>query len=126
MSSLLLDTNVVIWLLLGDRDSVTGHAEEAMLDEDNPIFVSAVVHWEIAVKRSLGRLEIGDGWAKAIARLGFIQMPITSRHSAAVEHLPWHHRDPFDRLLIAQAQTEDQVLVSADTRIPLYDVEVLW
>lgn len=126
MKRLLLDTNVVIWLLLGDRDSVSDRAEQAMLDEDNSLFVSAVVLWEIAIKRSLGKLEIDPDWAKALNRLDFNQMPVTGEHAAAVEELSWHHRDPFDRLLVAQAMLEDQVIVSSDADIPKYEVEVLW
>lgn len=126
MKDLLLDTNVVIWLLLGDRDSITDRARQALLDEGNSLNVSAVVPWEIAIKRSVGRLDIDAEWAKTLSRLDFNQMPVTGEHAAAVENLPWHHRDPFDRLLVAQAMLEGQTIVSADTDIPKYDVEVLW
>lgn len=126
MTSLLLDTNVVIWLLLADHDAVTDRAERALLDEDNTLFVSAVVPWEIAIKRSLGKLEIEADWARAISRLDFNQMPVTSEHAAAVERLPWHHRDPFDRLLVAQATLENQAIVSADPDMKKYDVEIVW
>ena len=126
MRRLLLDTNVVIWLLLGDRASVTDAAQEALQDESNAVSVSAVSVWEIAVKRSLGKLTIEERWTKALARLGFGAMPITAFHAEHVERLPWHHRDPFDRLLIAQASLEAHALVSADRRLAAYGVEVLW
>lgn len=123
---LLLDTNVVVWLLLGDRASVTPAAVDALSDEANDVAVSAVSVWEIAVKRSLGKLELADGWSRALTRLDFSPLPITSLHAERVEQLPWHHRDPFDRLLIAQALAEQRVLVTADARIAHYDVSTLW
>lgn len=126
MTKLLLDTNVVIWLLLGDRDAVSDQVTEFLLDEDNSISVSAVSTWEIAIKRSLGKLDIDASWAKTLTHLRFDQMPITAEHAAMVERLPWHHRDPFDRLLIAQAILEDHVVVSADRQMKQYDIEVLW
>jgi PIN domain nuclease of toxin-antitoxin system len=123
---LLLDTNVAVWLLLGERDSVSSRAKSALADERNSITLSAVSVWEIAIKRSLGKLQIDSGWAQALTRLDFDPMPVTSQHAERVEHLPWHHRDPFDRLLVAQASLEDHVLLSADTQMAAYDVEVLW
>ncbi len=126
MSRLLLDTNVAVWLLLGDRESVSQHAVAAMEDERNEIAISAASVWEIAIKRSLGKLRIEDRWAKALTRLGFQPLPVTAVHAEAVESLPWHHRDPFDRLLVAQASVERRTLVSADPRLAAYEVDVLW
>jgi PIN domain nuclease of toxin-antitoxin system len=123
---LLLDTNVIVWLLLGHRSSVTEKARTALEDGQNLVAVSAVSVWEIAIKRSVGKLRIEDGWARALIRLGFEAMPVTAQHAELVERLPWHHRDPFDRLLIAQAALEDRALVSADSRLAAYDVEVVW
>jgi PIN domain nuclease of toxin-antitoxin system len=124
--SLLVDTNVVVWLLLGDRDQVSKDAVDALEDERNEVAVSAASVWEIAIKRSLGKLSIPDGWAAALRSLGFDPMPVTAIHAAAVERLPWHHRDPFDRLLVAQASAERRVLVTADSRLGAYGVEILW
>lgn len=126
MSRLLLDTNVAVWLLLGARDRVSRPAVEALEDERNEIATSAASVWEIAIKRSLGKLTIEDRWAKALRRLGFDPLPVTAVHAEAVERLPWHHRDPFDRLLVAQASVEGLALLSADRRLARYDVEVLW
>ena len=126
MRRLLLDTNVVVWLLLGQRRSVTKKAQAALEDERSLVSVSAVSVWEIAIKRSLGKLQIEDGWARALTRLSFDAMPITAEHAERVEQLPWHHRDPFDRLLIAQASLEDRALVSADARLSAYGVERVW
>lgn len=126
MTRLLLDTNVALWLLLGDRERVSDEAVEALEDERNELALSAASVWEIAIKRSSGKLTIADGWATALRRLDFDPMPVTAIHAEAVERLPWHHRDPFDRLLIAQALVERLVLVSADPRLGAYGVEVLW
>jgi PIN domain nuclease of toxin-antitoxin system len=126
VSSLLVDTNVVVWLLLGDRARVSETARLALEDERNRVVVSAATVWEIAVKRSVGKLTIEDGWARALGRLGFDALPVTSIHAEAVENLPWHHRDPFDRLLVAQASTERLELVSADARLGAYGIELVW
>jgi PIN domain nuclease of toxin-antitoxin system len=123
---LLLDTNVAVWLLLGDRARVSTEAVGALEDERNEVAVSAASVWEIAIKRSLGKLTIADGWAATLGRLGFSPMPVSAIHAEAVERLPWHHRDPFDRLLVAQASVERLTLISADRRLAAYGVEVLW
>lgn len=126
MSGLLLDTNVVVWLLLGDRQAVTMAAVEALEDEENEIFVSAASVWEIAVKRSLGKLEIEPRWYEAMTGLDFQPLLINADHARRVEQLPWHHRDPFDRLLISQAIVDGLTLVSSDDKLRDYEVEVLW
>lgn len=126
MSRLLLDTNVAVWLLLGDRERVSQPAVDVLEDEANEVAISAASVWEIAIKRSLGKLTIEDRWARALTRLGFDPLPVTALHAAAVESLPWHHRDPFDRLLVAQAVIEGHTLISADSRLGDYAVEVLW
>jgi PIN domain nuclease of toxin-antitoxin system len=123
---LLVDTNVVVWLLLGDRARVSEPARLALEDERNRVAVSAATVWEIAIKRSLGKLTIEDRWTRALTNLGFDALPVTSIHAEAVERLPWHHRDPFDRLLIAQASTEGLEFVTADARLSAYGVDVLW
>jgi PIN domain nuclease of toxin-antitoxin system len=121
----LLDTNVALWLL-GDHERVSRAAVEALEDEANEIALSAVSVWEIAIKRSLGKLIVDDRWSDALRRLGFDPMPVTALHAEAVEQLPWHHRDPFDRMLVAQALVEERALVSADPRFAAYGVEVIW
>ncbi len=126
MSRLLVDTNVVVWLLLGERAAVTGKAQEQLANEHNTVALSAVSVWEIAIKRSLRKLEIEDRWARELTQLRFDPLPVSAAHAEHVEHLPWHHRDPFDRLLIAQAAVEEMTLVSADRRLAAYGVPVLW
>ena len=122
----MLDTDLVLWLLLGDRQRVSVDAVRALEDESNAVTLSAASVWEIAIKRSLGRVTIGDRWAAALRRLGFDPMPVTALHAEAVAPLPWHHRDPFDRLLVAQALVERCTLVSADRRLTDYAVDILW
>jgi PIN domain nuclease of toxin-antitoxin system len=123
---LLLDTNVVLWLLLSDRPRIPDRVADLLQDASTPVLVSAASVWEIAIKRSLGKLKIEDRWTDALTRLGFTHSPVTAEHAAAVERLPWLHRDPFDRLLIAQATLEGATLTTADPRIRAYDVPTLW
>jgi PIN domain nuclease of toxin-antitoxin system len=126
VTKLLLDTNVLLWLLFGDREAISARAEQALTDTGNAVSVSSASVWEIAIKRSRGRLRIGEAWPLAITALGFDAMPVTALHAQEVERLPWHHRDPFDRLLVAQAAVEDHRLVSADARMSAYGVDVIW
>ena len=126
MSGLLLDTNVVIWLLLGDRDAVAPAAIKALEDETNEIFASSASVWEIAIKRSLGKLEIEPRWYETFTTLDFEPLLINMDHARRVEQLPWHHRDPFDRVLIAQAMVEGHGVVSSDGVFQKYGVDVVW
>lgn len=126
MRRLLLDTNVALWLLIADRDRVSERAVAALEDEASDVALSAASVWEIAIKRSLGKLEIEDRWLRALQGLELAPLPVTALHAEAVQGLPWHHRDPFDRLLIAQAGVEGRAVVTADPRFAAYGVEVLW
>jgi PIN domain nuclease of toxin-antitoxin system len=123
---LLLDTHVALWLLVDETERVPDHVVETLEDERNQVALSAVSVWEIAIKRSTGKFTLEDGWAQRLSELGFDAMPVTALHAEAVEHLPWHHRDPFDRLLVAQASVERRTLVTADGRLAAYGVEVFW
>ena len=125
---LLLDTHVAIWSL-----SATDHLEERELrlinDTSNEIFVSAVVILEIAVKKSLGRATAppftGKDAMEGFASIGFSILDVTAAHAAAVGDLPWIHRDPFDRLLIAQALTEPLRLLTHDKMLARYSDTVI-
>lgn len=125
MTRYLLDTNVVIWLLLGDRSALSPGVAEAIARPTSEPLVSAASVWEIAIKTSLGKLTIDDSWPRALTRLDVTHLPVTAEHAAHVQHLPWHHRDPFDRLLVAQAEVEGATLVTADQQLERYDVAVL-
>ena len=125
--SLLLDTNVLIWVLLQDprlRQDVV-----AMMAAADLRYASAASVWEIAIKVGLGKLDLPRNVATWLPRelyeSGMTPLPITADHAARVEALPLHHRDPFDRLLIAQALAENLTLVTADARFAAYGVRLL-
>lgn len=122
---LLVDTHAALWLL-GEDQRLSAHADELLTDTRNEVLLSAAVVWEVAIKRSLGKLDAPDGFARQLVDGGAVALPIGIDHARAVRLLPWHHRDPFDRLLVAQATLEDAVLVSNDDRLSLYGVRVAW
>ena len=124
MLRLLLDTHVFLWCL--SNVSELAEATRAQVaDPRNEVFVSAITGWEIAVKRAKGQLTAPDNLGALVAERGFADLPLTFHHAEQAGNLPMHHRDPFDRFLIAQAQTEGLVLVTRDARIPLYGVRTL-
>ena len=121
MKRLLLDTHTFLWWLTDDaRLGVAARAAIAL--PANQVFVSAVTGWEIAIKRALGKLEAPDGLDEAIEREGFLHLPVSFRHGECAGALPLHHRDPFDRMLIAQCELEGLELVSADLALAKYSV----
>ncbi|WP_247093660.1 type II toxin-antitoxin system VapC family toxin [Ornithinimicrobium sp. F0845] len=123
---MLLDTNVVVWLLLGQRRSIPPDVADALAKPSSAVLVSATSVWEIAIKRSLGKLAIGESWHRVLMRLDLEHLPISAEHAAGVGLLPWHHRDPFDRLLVAQALAEDCLLVTADRTLDAYPPPTWW
>ena len=121
---LLLDTHVLLWSLTEPR-KLSGRTREALEDAANEVFVSAVSGWEIAVKRTLGKLEAADDLEAGIMRHGFLLLNLTFAHTEHAGALPPHHGDPFDRMLVAQAQIEGLVLVTSDARMSLYGVRTM-
>ena len=125
---LLLDTQIFLWCL-DQTPRMPAIVRQALEDTDNAILVSAAALWEIAIKTSKGRLKIPAADLRRLTRLieamGFEELPVLARHAAAVHALPWHHRDPFDRLMIAQARDESLTLATVDPAIRAYDVSVL-
>lgn len=126
---LLLDTHAFLWWLAGD-DSLSAAAKAAIADQDNDIFFSAASAWEIATKHRIGKLPgvaaiVGD-LDKAVVDQGFVGLPISLRHGQVAGALPGPHRDPFDRMLIAQAMTENLVLVTNERAFDAYGVGRLW
>ncbi|MEU8841451.1 type II toxin-antitoxin system VapC family toxin [Streptomyces roseus] len=119
--SLLLDTHVVLWWLNGELPD----AVRDLLATERRVYMSAVTPWEISVKQATGKLESPEDLAVRARETQFQALPVTGLHGIRAGQLPPHHRDPFDRLLIAQAQTEGLTLVTRDKSIPLYDVHVL-
>lgn len=122
---LLLDTHVALWWLSGEQPIGAG-AERELADATNQVLLSAAVVWEVAIKRSLGKLNAPPDFAATLIGAGAQPLPIGIEHAEAVAELPWHHRDPFDRLLIAQAITERATVVSRDELLTPYGVPLLW
>lgn len=121
MRELLLDTHVLLWWLANDRR--LGPETRALIAKPAiPVHVSAATAWEIAVKRANGKLDAPGDIAGWIAAEGFHELPLSVAHAVESASLPWHHRDPFDRLLIAQARLEELTLVARDDHIDRYDV----
>jgi PIN domain nuclease of toxin-antitoxin system len=125
----LLDTHVLLWWLLGEQ-ALSASARSAIADEDNETFVSAASAWEISIKYDQGKLSTAAGFAtdleRAVARHGFSPMPITLHHGDRAGALPLHHKDPFDRMLIAQALAESLTLISNERLFDRYGVARLW
>jgi PIN domain nuclease of toxin-antitoxin system len=122
---LLLDTHAALWFLSGD-DRMGERARRHLLDDANRVLLSAAVAWEVAIKRSLGKLVAPEESMRLLVEAGAQPLAVSLDHAAAVEHLPWHHRDPFDRMLIAQARVEGAALVSHDDALRNYDVSLIW
>ncbi len=121
---LLLDTHALLWWLADDA-RLAEPVRNAITDPRNDAFVSAASAWEIAVKARLGKVTMPNDLVEQLAANSFTALPVQVPHALAVRHLPDHHRDPFDRLLVAQAQIERLTVVTADETIPRYDVAVL-
>lgn len=121
---ILLDTHILLWWL-GDDPVLPAPAAAAIADADNEVIVSAASAWEIAIKKAAGRLEAPEDLLDALAENEFATLVITPVHALTAGRLPPHHSDPFDRMLIAQAQTEGLTLVSLDRQFSHYDVELL-
>ncbi len=123
-----LDTHAFIWHREGSS-LLSTRARSAIGTEGNSIFISAVTLWEISIKVSLGKLKLSKPLRELLAIYtngGAELLPITPEHAMAVENLPWHHRDPFDRMLIAQVQQENLTLVTQDDLIRQYQVAWIW
>ncbi len=119
---LLLDTHVLIWWDGGRR---LPRAVASALKDADDVFISAASAWEVAIKSSLGKVVSTRSIAQASEESGFTELPVTFRHAEQVRALPTHHRDPFDRILIAQAQIERLTLVTHDPLFAMYDVPIL-
>ena len=121
---LLLDTHTLIWAL-EDNPALSAAAREAIIDGNNIVFVSAVSVWEISIKKALGKLDAPDTLLEEIERHRFTPLEIALEHGDRAGKLPPIHLDPFDRMLIAQAQSEQLTLVTRDPEIQKYRVHCL-
>jgi PIN domain nuclease of toxin-antitoxin system len=122
---LLLDTHAALWWL-ADDERLGPAAAEYVADSSNEVLLSAAVVWEVAIKRALGKLDVPDDFAVTLLGAGAVGLPVTLQHASAVAELPAHHRDPFDRMLIAQARLENAVLVSHDAALRAYGLPMAW
>jgi PIN domain nuclease of toxin-antitoxin system len=122
---LLLDTHAALWFLSGDQ-RLGENAKRHLIDDANRVLLSAAVVWEVAIKRSLSKLVVADDYLSLLLDAGVQPLAISVDHAAAVENLPPHHRDPFDRILVAQAGIEGAALVSSDDKLLPYGLTLIW
>jgi len=125
---LLLDTHSFLWFVAGDP-SLSSNAQQAITNPQNRPYVSVGSLWEIIIKIGLGKLQLSMTAEDLFGRIsleGFELLPITPVHILSISDLPLYHKDPFDRLLIAQAKAENMVLVSKDANMSMYTLSVLW
>lgn len=118
-----MDTHLLLWWL-ADLRSLSSSARTLIADPDNTIFVSAVSVWEIWLKESLGKLRLPSDFEVRLEAEPFENLPLTATHARQVALLPWHHRDPFDRMLVAQARAEKLELLTADRLLSAYGAAV--
>jgi len=122
---LLLDTHAWLWWLADDR-RLGRHARQALANPRSEVYVSAASAWEVAIKEALGKLRLRKvDLEREVAANGFLELPIRTRHALVAGRLAPIHEDPFDRMLVAQAQTEDLAVVTADPVFERYGVQVL-
>ena len=125
----LLDTHAFIWWLSGDK-SLSVKARRTIADEGNDVFVSAASAWEVATKFRIGKLPkagpLGVDFAREVRQQAFIGLPVSLEHAQAAGALLGDHRDPFDRMLIAQAREDRMALISNDTVFDAFDVQRIW
>ena len=121
MQRLLLDTHVLLWWLSHDP-ALGPAAHQAIRDAQNEVYVSAATTWEASIKKALGKLEAPDDLDRIVEEERFLKLPISLYHGQMAGQLPAYHRDPFDRMLVAQAQAEGLTIVTADRNIPRYGV----
>ena len=121
---LLLDTHTFLWFIEGSSE-LNSHARAVIEEEENDRYLSMASLWEMAIKVSIGKLERPATDVVRAAQSSFTELLISSAHAATAGQLPMHHRDPFDRVIIAQGQEEECTVVTPDDKFPLYDVDVM-
>lgn len=124
MKRLLLDTNTLLWWL-SDSPSLGASAREAIIEPRNEVYVSAASTWEISIKRAIGKLKAPDDMDSIVEEEGMLKLPITLFHGDQAGSLPDIHKDPFDRMLIAQAQAEGLVIITADSMFQQYNIRLM-
>lgn len=121
---LLLDTHVLLWWLC-DEPKLKGHVRAQLAAPENLVFVSAASIWELRIKEALGKVELPVDFGTVLEAQSFESLSVTTAHAHALHGLPMHHRDPFDRMLVAQASVERLTIVSHDDTLQAYGVSLL-
>lgn len=121
---LLLDSHALLWALATPEKLSVAAARE-IANPARAVYFSPASVWELELKRARGKLALPELWLEAVGRVGFLELAITSAHAVAAGRLPWHHQDPFDRMLVAQAHQQGLRLVSRDRFAAAYGVPVL-
>jgi len=121
MQRFLLDTHTLLWWL-NDSPQLGPRCRQMISNDRNQVFVSAATTWEISIKMAIGKLRAPEDMDSVVEDEGFSKLPISLYHGQLAGRLPAHHRDPFDRMLIAQAQAEGLILITADENISLYNL----
>ena len=126
---MILDTHAFLWYVLADPQ-LSGTARDSIVDSSAEVYVSPASYWEPAIKISIGKYSLTvpfeSFWQSAIAGNSFEILPVLIRHAAVLATLPFHHRDPFDRLIIAQAISEGVSVISADAAFDRYPIRRIW
>ena len=125
----LLDTHAFLWMI-SDDERLSTAAADAIVDQRSELYFSMASYWEICIKISIGKLELKRNWPRVFERemsmndVGWLA--VNPEHARGVIKLPWHHRDPFDRLLVSQCRSEKLTCITADKNIPRYPIKCLW
>jgi len=126
---LLLDTHSFLWMSL-EESKLSETARETIADLENDLLLSPASYWEIGIKISIGKYQLSEPLdvfvGREVERNDLLILPIEPRHAAEVTRLPFHHRDPFDRMLVAQAIVEKVPIISADAQLDAYGIERIW
>ena len=122
--NLLLDTHVLLWWL-DDNPTLSKKARDTIANGSHVVFISAAVIWEIRIKQALGKLKIPKDFQDVLDQQPLEMLAVTAEHAHKIAHLPFHHRDPFDRMLIAQAEVESLTLVTRDRVFKKYKIPVI-
>lgn len=122
--NLLLDSHALLWALAAP-EKLSVAASREIANPSNLVYFSPASVWELELKRARGKIELPELWVEAVGRAGFLELAITSAHAVAAGRLPWHHQDPFDRMLVAQAREHGLQLVSRDRIAAAYGIPLL-
>ena len=120
----LLDTHSLLWTIF-EPEKLSAEAQEIILDRDNIIFISLISLWEISIKQNIGRLDIPEEFFEVVTKGGFEILSLNMLQIEQYRMLPLYHRDPFDRMLVIQAQLQKLILITRDSEISQYDVEIV-